>query len=79
MPATKSYTTQLAALVVLGLGLGADPALRGELARVPDAVARAIESDVDPLVVRAVRCGRTRGVRSRVRRIDSVGAVPQGS
>lgn len=50
VPATKSYTTQLAALVVLGLGLGADPALRGELARVPDAVARAVESDVDRLV-----------------------------
>jgi glucosamine--fructose-6-phosphate aminotransferase (isomerizing) len=50
VPATKSYTTQLAALVVLGLGLGADPALRAELARVPDAVARAVESDVDRLV-----------------------------
>ena len=49
VPATKSYTTQLAALVVLALGLGADPALRGQLAGVPDAVARALESDVDPL------------------------------
>jgi glutamine---fructose-6-phosphate transaminase (isomerizing) len=51
VPATKSYTTQLAALVVLALGLGADPALRGQLAEVPDAVARALESDVDPLAV----------------------------
>ena len=51
VPATKSYTTQLAALVVLALGLGADPDLRGQLARVPDAVALALESDVDPLAV----------------------------
>ena len=50
VPATKSYTTQLAALVVLALGLGADPALRDALARVPDAVALTLESDVDPLV-----------------------------
>ena len=49
VPATKSYTTQLAALVVLALGLGADPALRRQLAGVPDAVAGALESDVDPL------------------------------
>ncbi len=49
VPATKSYTTQLAALVVLALGLGADPALRGRLAGVPDAVAAALQSDVDPL------------------------------
>jgi glucosamine--fructose-6-phosphate aminotransferase (isomerizing) len=49
VPATKSYTTQLAALVVLALGLGADPALRSQLAGVPDAVALALESDVDPL------------------------------
>jgi glucosamine--fructose-6-phosphate aminotransferase (isomerizing) len=51
VPATKSYTTQLAALVVLALGLGADPALRGQLAAVPDAVGAVLESDVDPLVV----------------------------
>jgi len=50
VPATKSYTTQLAALVVLALALGADPSLRGPLAGVPDAVAAALESDVDPLV-----------------------------
>jgi glucosamine--fructose-6-phosphate aminotransferase (isomerizing) len=50
VPATKSYTTQLAALVVLALGLGADPELRGQLDRVPDAVAATLESDVDPLV-----------------------------
>ncbi|HEV7653578.1 MAG TPA: SIS domain-containing protein [Mycobacteriales bacterium] len=50
VPATKSYTTQLAALVVLALGLGADPALRDEAARIPDAVAESLESDVDPLV-----------------------------
>jgi glutamine---fructose-6-phosphate transaminase (isomerizing) len=51
VPATKSYTTQLAALVVLALGLGADPGLRAQLDRVPDAAARAVESDVDPLAV----------------------------
>lgn len=41
VPATKTYTTQLAALAVLGLGLGAevDPA---ELRRVPDEVERII-------------------------------------
>jgi glutamine---fructose-6-phosphate transaminase (isomerizing) len=50
VPATKSYTTQLAALVVLALGLGADPALRRPLDGVPDAVAAALQSDVDPLV-----------------------------
>lgn len=50
VPATKSYTTQLAALVVLALGLGADPALRGGAQRIPDAVAKILESDVDPLV-----------------------------
>ena len=55
VPATKSYTTQLAALVVLALGLGADPDLRGSCARVPDAVAAiATESDVDPLAVTAL-------------------------
>ena len=41
MPATKTYTTQLAAMAVLALGLGADvdPA---DLARVPDAVEKLI-------------------------------------
>ncbi|TDE36098.1 SIS domain-containing protein [Actinomadura sp. 6K520] len=42
VPATKTYTTQLAALSVLGLGLGAAvPA--DDLRRVPDEVARLIE------------------------------------
>jgi glucosamine--fructose-6-phosphate aminotransferase (isomerizing) len=43
VPATKTYTTQLAALAVVGLGLGADvdPA---DLARVPDEVERLIEA-----------------------------------
>jgi glucosamine--fructose-6-phosphate aminotransferase (isomerizing) len=49
VPATKSYTTQLAALVVLALGLGADPRLRAEAQRIPDAVAESLESEVDPL------------------------------
>ncbi|MGH3241579.1 MAG: SIS domain-containing protein, partial [Spirillospora sp.] len=41
VPATKTYTTQLAALAVLGLGLGADVA-EDDLRRVPDEVARMI-------------------------------------
>jgi glucosamine--fructose-6-phosphate aminotransferase (isomerizing) len=49
VPATKSYTTQLAALVVLALGLGADPALRDGVRRVPQAIAAALETDVDAL------------------------------
>jgi glutamine---fructose-6-phosphate transaminase (isomerizing) len=42
VPATKTYTTQLAALSVLALGLGADVD-GGELRRVPDEIARLIE------------------------------------
>jgi fructoselysine-6-P-deglycase FrlB-like protein len=42
VPATKTYTTQLAALAVLGIGLGAD--VRAvDLRRAPDEVARLIE------------------------------------
>ncbi|GAA2284837.1 SIS domain-containing protein [Actinomadura luteofluorescens] len=41
VPATKTYTTQLAALSVLGLGLGAGVA-EDDLRRVPDEVARMI-------------------------------------
>ncbi|WUI00666.1 SIS domain-containing protein [Spirillospora sp. NBC_00431] len=41
VPATKTYTTQLAALSVLALGLGADVAV-DDLRRVPDEVARMI-------------------------------------
>ncbi|MDP9862735.1 MULTISPECIES: SIS domain-containing protein [Streptosporangium] len=46
VPATKTYTTQLAALAVLGLGLGADvdPA---DLQRVPDAVEKLIAEPGD--------------------------------
>ena len=63
LPATKTYTTQLAALVVLALGLGADPALGSALRTVPAAVEAALDtaaaatelaerlSDVDGLVV----------------------------
>lgn len=39
VPATKTFTTQLAALAVLGLGLAGDDAGLAELDRVPDAVA----------------------------------------
>lgn len=64
VPATKTYTTQLAALAVLGLALaGDDTAFRAELDRVPDAVAATVGTygdfeqvvdrltDVDGLVV----------------------------
>ncbi len=51
VPATKTYTTQLAALAVLALGLGAEVDA-GDLRRAPDAVAKLIESpgDIDALV-----------------------------
>lgn len=46
VPATKTFTTELAALAVLGLGLGAalDP---GQLRAVPDAVAEMLARPVD--------------------------------
>jgi glutamine---fructose-6-phosphate transaminase (isomerizing) len=51
VPATKTFTTQLAALAVLGLGLGAslDP---GELRAVPDAIAQllAAPTELEPIV-----------------------------
>ncbi|MFD0685290.1 SIS domain-containing protein [Actinomadura fibrosa] len=54
VPATKTYTTQLAALSVLGLGLGADVEA-GDLRAVPDEVARLIDltesSDALPEIV----------------------------
>ncbi len=51
VPATKTYTTQLAALAVLGLGLGADVD-RADLRRVPDAVEKLIAEpgDLDAIV-----------------------------
>jgi glutamine---fructose-6-phosphate transaminase (isomerizing) len=51
VPATKTFTTQLAALAVLGLGLGAplDPA---ELMAVPDAISSLLATplDIEPIV-----------------------------
>ncbi|TDC06780.1 SIS domain-containing protein [Nonomuraea longispora] len=51
VPATKTYTTQLAALAVLALGLGADVDV-AELRRVPEAVEKLIAApgDLDALV-----------------------------
>ncbi|GGL08880.1 SIS domain-containing protein [Planomonospora parontospora] len=51
VPATKTYTTQLAALAVLGLGLGADVD-PGDLRRVPEAVEKLIgdPGDLDGVV-----------------------------
>jgi glutamine---fructose-6-phosphate transaminase (isomerizing) len=57
VPATKTFTTQLAALAVLGLGLGA-PLDAGELRAVPDAVAELLarpDADVDPIVAELAR------------------------
>jgi fructoselysine-6-P-deglycase FrlB-like protein len=42
VPATKTYTTQLAALAVLGLALGGDRAGLEQLREVPDAIERAL-------------------------------------
>lgn len=55
VPATKTYTTQLAALAVLGLALSDDDAaFRADLDRVPDAVAATIAAtgDLDDAVSR---------------------------
>ncbi|MEO3812908.1 SIS domain-containing protein [Sphaerisporangium sp. B11E5] len=51
VPATKTYTTQLAALAVLALGLGAD-VKADDLARVPDAVEELVADpgDLDAVV-----------------------------
>jgi glutamine---fructose-6-phosphate transaminase (isomerizing) len=51
VPATKTFTTQLAALAVLALGLGAELDA-GELRRVPDEVAAvlAAPADLDPIL-----------------------------
>ncbi len=51
VPATKTFTTQLAALAVLGIGLGAD-ADAGELRAVPEEIERLISTpmNLDPLV-----------------------------
>lgn len=44
VPATKSYLTQLAAMVVLGTALAPEPTtLDADIARVPDAVARLVD------------------------------------
>jgi glutamine---fructose-6-phosphate transaminase (isomerizing) len=51
VPATKTFTTQLAALAVLGLGLGA-PLDPGELIAVPDAIESLLATrlDLEPIV-----------------------------
>ena len=45
VPATKTYSTQLAALAVLGLALGDDDAALAGLDEVPDAVAEALSAE----------------------------------
>ncbi len=56
VPATKTFTTQLAALAVLTLALGA-PLDPGELAAVPDVIASTLASppDLDPVVAQLAR------------------------
>jgi glutamine---fructose-6-phosphate transaminase (isomerizing) len=51
VPATKTFTTQLAALAVLGLGLGA-PLDPGELVAAPDAIEELLAAplDLEPIV-----------------------------
>ena len=51
VPATKTFTTQLAALAVLGIGLGADVDV-GELRGAPDEIERLLSApmDLDPVV-----------------------------
>lgn len=44
VPATKTFTTQLAALAVLGLALGGDQAGLDRLRSVPEAISRALEA-----------------------------------
>ena len=44
VPATKTYTTQLAAMAVLGLSVAEDAELLDQLGRVPEDVARALET-----------------------------------
>lgn len=47
VPATKSHTTQLAAMAVIGTALAATPeTLDGDLARIPSEVQRLLETDV---------------------------------
>ena len=46
MPATKTFTTQLAALAVLAIGLGASLDA-GQLRAVPDEIERLLESGLD--------------------------------
>lgn len=62
VPATKSYTTQLAAMAVLGTALAEDMhALDGELARVPDEIDRLLadRDTVDAAVDRIAAAGET--------------------
>src|SRR5690625_486399 len=48
VPATKTYTTQLAALAVLAIGLGGD-LNAGDLERVPDAIEQILAAPTEPL------------------------------
>jgi glucosamine--fructose-6-phosphate aminotransferase (isomerizing) len=58
VPATKTFTTQLAALAVLALALGA-PLAAAELRAVPDSVAALLAepADVDPIVSALAKVG----------------------
>ncbi|WP_026120339.1 SIS domain-containing protein [Nocardiopsis potens] len=60
VPATKTYTTQLAALAVLALGLGADLDA-GVLRAVPDAIGEAIAAPQGPIELIAERLAGVQG------------------
>lgn len=65
VPATKTYTTQLVALAVLGLALGPDDAeLSAALSRVPAELERALESASQAAEVSASIAGRAHVVVS---------------
>lgn len=60
VPATKSYTTQVAAMTVLGMAIAADPfALDAELTRVPDEIGRLLDEPVDAAVERLAPARQT--------------------
>ena len=51
VPATKTYLTQLVAMATLGTALAPDPhGLDAQLSRVPDEVARMLETSVEPAI-----------------------------
>ena len=69
VPATKTYTTQLAALAVLGLALAGDRAGLERLREVPAAIEQALDAAeaAEALAVRLTYVSAARGVGPRLR------------